>query len=246
MLTVGQALLLVLFAAIGTFLVGGFLFAYGPAGIAASEVLFIGLPILLAAQRRGGLAGIGVVKPRARDVAGATLVGLSGWAFLAGVILPIQEWIAPTPPELERALENAAAPNLGALIAIAIVPALCEELLVRGGLAFALDRARGRWLAVLVSALVFGLLHASPYRFVPTFLLGCSFAAIALHAGSIVPTMIAHALNNGAIWLLGAVPALQGGLERNGTLVTLVAVGFLTIGHVLVFANTRVSTYCKP
>jgi len=245
-LTVGQALLLVLFAAIGTFLVGGFLFAYGPAGIAASELLFIGLPVLLLAPRRGGLAGIGVSKPRARDVLGAALVGLSGWAFLARVILPVQEKIAPAPPELERALESAAAPNFGALVAIAIVPALCEELLVRGGLAFALDRARGRWLAVLGSALAFGLLHASPYRFVPTFLLGCSFAAIALHAGSIVPTMIAHALNNGAIWLLGAVPALQEGFEHHGSLVTLVAVGFLTIGHILVFANTRVSTYWKP
>lgn len=246
MLSVGQALFLVLFAAIGTFLVGGYLFALGPAGIAASEVVFIGLPTLLAAQHRGGLAGIGVVKPRARDLVGAALVGISGWAFLAGVILPIQEWIAPTPPELSRALESAAAPNLAALIAIAIVPALCEELLVRGGLAFALDRARGRRLAVFGSALAFGLLHASPYRFLPTFLLGCSFAAIALHAGSIVPTMIAHALNNGTIWLLGAVPALQESLEGHGLLVTLVAVGFLTIGHILVFRNTRVSTYCKP
>src|SRR5262249_4283146 len=246
MLTVGQALLLVLFAAIGTFLFGGIFFPFGPVGIAASEGLFIGLPVLLAARRRGGLAGIGVGRPRAGHVLGAALVGVSGWAFLAGVILPIQEWIAPTPPELERALESAAAPNVGALLAIAIVPALCEELLVRGGLAFALDRARGRRLAVLGSALAFGLLHASPYPFVPTFLLGCSLAAIALHAGSIVPTMIAHALNNGAIWLLGAVPALQESLERHGTVVTIVAVGFLTIGHILVFANTRVSTYWKP
>src|SRR5262244_4273679 len=161
-LPVRAALLLVLFAAIGTFLLGPFFFDLGPAGIAASEILFIGTPVLLAARQQGGLAGIGLTRPRARDVVGGALVGLSGWTFLAGVVLPLQERIAPTPPELERALEGVAAPNLAALLAIAVVPAICEELLVRGGLAFALDRALGRFAAVFGSALAFGVLHASP------------------------------------------------------------------------------------
>jgi sodium transport system permease protein len=234
-LTVGQALLLVLLAAFGLLFIGGVLSSYGPAGIAASEVAFIGLPVLYASSRRGGLAGVGLARPRLRDVVGGTLVGSSGWAVLATLVLPLQEHLFPTPDAVEQAVRDLVAPSVAALVAISVVPAVCEELLLRGGLAFALDRRFGRWVAVGGSAVAFSLLHMSPYRFVPTFLLGLSFGAIALRSRSLVPTMVAHALNNGAIWLFTTVPALAAPLEAHGLLVAALATVTCAAGHILVF-----------
>lgn len=234
-LTVTQALVLVLFAAVGLLFVGGVFAAYGPIGITATEVALIGLPVVFAASRRGGLSGIGLVRPRLRHVVGGVLVGASGWAVLATLVLPIQERLFPTPDVVEQALRDAVGPGAAALVAISVVPAVCEELLLRGALAFALDRRFGRVVAVGVSALAFALLHGSPYRFVPTLVLGVSFGAIALRAGSLVPTMVAHALNNGAIWLLATLPALARPLDTHVVLVGAVAAAVAVTGHILVF-----------
>jgi membrane protease YdiL (CAAX protease family) len=234
-LSVLQALLLVLFAAVGLVTLGGIFARYGPVGVTATEVTFIGLPVVLAASRRGGLPGIGLVRPRLRHVLGGALVGAAGWAVLATLVIPIQERFFATPDDVTQTLRDAVAPNIAALVAISVVPAVCEELLLRGALAFALARSYGRVLAVLGSACVFALLHASPYRFVPTFLLGLSFGAIALRTGSLLPTMVAHALNNGAIWLLTTVPALAQPLDAHALPVGIVAAVVVGAGHRLVF-----------
>jgi membrane protease YdiL (CAAX protease family) len=234
-LSVLQALLLVLFAAVGLLTLGGVFARYGPIGTTTTEVVLIGLPVLIAASRRGGTAGIGLVRPRLRHALGGALVGAAGWAVLATLVIPIQERFLPTPDGVTQALREAVAPNVAALVAVSVVPAVCEELLLRGALAFALDRQVGRVIAVLGSAFAFALLHASTYRLVPTFLLGLSFGAIALRTGSLVPTMVAHALNNGAIWLITTVPALAQPLDVHPLPVGIVALAVVVAGHSLVF-----------
>jgi len=234
-ITVAEALLLVLWSAIGQFLLGGILASAGPVGLTSAEVLFTGLPAIAAARWRGGLPAIGIVRPRARTVAGAALVGATAWAFLGSVVLPLQEKLIPTPQALEEALRRAAAPNLAALVAVSVVPAICEELLFRGVLAPALDRRFGRVFAVVGSALVFAMCHGALARFAPTFLLGCSYAAIALAARTTVPTMVAHALNNGAVWLFAASPPLQESFDAHLGLVAGMSAVALAAGHTLVF-----------
>jgi membrane protease YdiL (CAAX protease family) len=183
---------------------------------------------------------LGLVRPSGRALAGAALVGLSGWAVLAAWILPLQDRIAPTPPGLEEALANATAgPTWAVVCAVALVPAVCEELLCRGALTFALRRRAPAAAAVLVSALLFAALHGSPYRFVPTFLLGVLFGAIALRAGSIVPTILAHAVNNAAVVLIADAPALGAAFDDHGALIGGVAVIVLTCGLAIVFLRFR-------
>jgi sodium transport system permease protein len=232
--SVGEAVLLCLFAFFGLMLTAA-LAGGGLVAIGASEVAFLGLPAAFAASRRGGAPAVALVPARARHLAGGVLVGASGWAVLATLVLPLQERLAPTPPALEEALRRTVAPEPLALVAIAVLPAICEELLLRGVVTFALARRLGRVAGVLASALLFALLHGSPYRLAPTFVLGCSFGAIALRSGSIVPTMIAHALNNGALWLMSAFPSLEVGFTARVPLVAAVAVSVWTLGHCLVF-----------
>ena len=53
-------------------------------------------------------------------------------------------------------------------------------------------------MGILSSAVVFGLVHPLPLDFLPIFALGSVFATLVYERGSLLPSMIAHGLNNTA------------------------------------------------
>ena len=91
------------------------------------------------------------------------------------------------------------------LIAAAVVAPFVEELFFRGFL-FGLYRQRQpRWLAYLVSSVLFTVLHLEPNRMnltqmaglsVGIFLLALLLAWLYEHTGSLYPGILAHAVNN--------------------------------------------------
>ncbi|TVR12235.1 MAG: CPBP family intramembrane metalloprotease [Planctomycetota bacterium] len=88
------------------------------------------------------------------------------------------------------------------LFTVAIVPGICEEVLCRGTLLSGLRKGIGIAGAIVVSALIFGLMHLSPYRFLSQAILGIVLAILVLRCGSLWPAIIIHALHNGCIVLL--------------------------------------------
>lgn len=229
---------------LGLTLVGGSLVGGSLGGITALEWVALALPVWVTARAAGRPSGrsagevLGVKIVHGRALAGATLVGISAWLVLVNLVLPLQEKVAPMPPELVRALEAVATPDAPlalTLAALALTPAICEELLCRGLLLGALLPRVGRAGAVLIAAALFAALHLSPYRFVPTFVLGVFFGAMTIGSGSVVPAMIAHALNNGAIVLMGhpAGAALRDALDARPAAATAGGVLVLTIGLAL-------------
>jgi membrane protease YdiL (CAAX protease family) len=87
-----------------------------------------------------------------------------------------------------------------ALLVTAVAAPLCEEAFFRGML-FRLFRARGPlWAAVLLSALAFGLAHASPavsLALLPVFtFMGIVLAITYAWTGSLTNSVLLHALNN--------------------------------------------------
>ena len=139
-------------------------------------------------------------RPHWRAVLGSVLVGLSAWAVAAGLVVRL----LPPPDTMVKGMEkmlNLGDPNTSLLtiwLLVALTPGLCEEMFFRGLLLSGLKRW-GRWPAIIVSAVLFGIAHGSLYRFLPTFLLGMLFGFIVWRSGSLLCTMIAHALNNGFI-----------------------------------------------
>jgi len=77
-----------------------------------------------------------------------------------------------------------------------VLPALCEEVVFRGVLLQALATRLVPVAAVALSAALFAAYHMSLVQLIPTFTLGIVFATVTLRARSIVPTMVAHLLNN--------------------------------------------------
>jgi len=136
--------------------------------------------------------------PPLRGVLAAVLIGISAWTVAGGLLIRL----LPPPESLVRALtkilllDGKPIPLWVIWLAIGVTPAICEEIYFRG---FALSGLRrfGKWPAVLVSALFFGLAHSSIYRMLPTAFLGLLFAWMVWKTGSVVCSVIAHALNNG-------------------------------------------------
>jgi sodium transport system permease protein len=136
--------------------------------------------------------------PTLRGVLAAVLIGVSAWTVAGGLLIRL----LPPPESLARALtkilllDGKSVPLWVVWLVIGVTPAVCEEMYFRG---FALSGLRrlGKWPAILVSALFFGLAHASIYRMLPTAFLGLLFAWMVWKTGSVLCSMIAHALNNG-------------------------------------------------
>ena len=188
-----------------------------------SDLVVIGL-LLAFAGVSGGVARLGLVRPRARFVVAGVLIGVSCWYPSLLLVTRLH------PPGDTRTLERLTThPPLGVtLVVLALLPAIAEELMFRGLLARGLaTRMHAIW-AILISAAAFGLYHVIPIQMIPTFLLGLGLGVMAVRGDSIVATMLAHALNNTVAILLSrdAVPAASTWIDGHpvATLATSLAV----------------------
>lgn len=178
-------------------------------GILVTEWLLIGLPLALL-LRWGGFDPSEVLHLRPTSWAvygGAGLAGLSAWYLVAVLVQGLQERVMPMPPELleqaRKTLFAADRPLALDLAALALSPAICEELLFRGVLLRASRAVMSVSRAVLLNGLLFGLFHLDIYRFFPTMLLGIVLAVIVIRSGSIYPSMLFHFLNNACALIIG-------------------------------------------
>ena len=83
------------------------------------------------------------------------------------------------------------------LVCLALLPAIAEEILFRGFLTSAFEKRF--WVAVLVPSVLFGIFHLEPTQAAGTVLLGVGFALARLCTGSLITSMLAHGIYNGAV-----------------------------------------------
>lgn len=187
------------------------------AQLAIQAVIFAGAALLLVEglrlahrpRERNPLAAVAREAPQAPTLPAVLAVGLAA-AVGAQLIGPLVTALLPS-------LKDAAVPvddlglgeGLGAdlgtvLVVVGLVP-FGEELLFRGVLVGAWTRAGRPVVAVVLSATLFGLAHATvgPRAMVITAILGALLAAAMLLSRSLGAAVLAHALVN-AIALVGA------------------------------------------
>jgi membrane protease YdiL (CAAX protease family) len=82
------------------------------------------------------------------------------------------------------------------LINIAIIPAIAEELIIKGLVFTILKKYYSTIIAVIFASLMFAVLHLTPIRIIPLFLCSCFTFWIYLRSGSLILPIIQHFINN--------------------------------------------------
>jgi membrane protease YdiL (CAAX protease family) len=179
------------------------------------NVIFAGVPLLRTRLvRREPLSSIGIQAPRP--------LRLLGYGIATGLLLLVANAALGTLFASFGVRQNQAeqyplfagdyvGQALFMLGAAVLVP-IGEEILFRGYLFHTLRRigAGTNWglpLAFVVSALLFGLAHSLAATegvvalIVPTFVMGIGLAYVVHRTGSVLPAIVAHAMNNGVALL---------------------------------------------
>lgn len=88
------------------------------------------------------------------------------------------------------------------LLIVAILPAICEEFLFRGVLYASISSKCSPKVAILLSGILFGIMHLDPTRMILTSILGIVFAYTLYYSKSIFIPILLHLINNGVavIW----------------------------------------------
>lgn len=124
-----------------------------------------------------------------------TRVASYGWGAAARAF----GWEPPRAGALSAAFGAGAVGLVVAVVALTVLGPVVEELAFRGVVLEALRRQLGDRSAVVVSALLFALCHATAWTFVPLVVLGVSLGWLVLQRGSLAPAIMLHGLYNGVV-----------------------------------------------
>jgi membrane protease YdiL (CAAX protease family) len=84
------------------------------------------------------------------------------------------------------------------LLVMALLPAVCEEMMFRGWLQRVLGKSVNYHTAIWVSAFVFSAIHFQFYGFIPRMLIGAALGYLYYYTGSLWAPILAHFTNNAA------------------------------------------------
>lgn len=102
--------------------------------------------------------------------------------------------------EIINALLNNKSPLVFCInfLMIAVLPAFCEEIFFRGALQkLIIDQSKNIHVGIIISALIFSIIHGDFYGFFPRAALGVIFGYLVVWGGSIWYSIFAHFIFNG-------------------------------------------------
>ena len=133
---------------------------------------------------------------------------------------------------------------LPAILVIAVLPAIFEETLFRGILSRNMHNSGwGLVPTIFLAGTLFSIYHGSPEQTVYQFISGVCLTFVAVKAGSIFPTILAHFFNNALVLVLSAagVDSLWASLPLGGYIAVLAVSAVLFLGALafLIFFDRR-------
>lgn len=128
------------------------------------------------------------------------------WAAIAalGTLIPseVLEGLMPLPDWSDGTLMQMLGNRWGFLV-ICILAPLVEELVFRGAILRALlQGCQSHWVAIVISALIFAVVHANPIQMPHAFLMGLLLGWMYYRTRSVIPGILVHWVNNTAAYVL--------------------------------------------
>ncbi len=136
----------------------------------------------------------------------------AGRYLLLGMLLPLVlhplslelqmrlDWFFPALPAHAKAalaaMGDSTIPLPLVILAFAVAPAICEELAFRGFILSGFRKGGKDGSAIVLSAILFGIMHMIPQQAFNAALLGLVIGLLAVRSGSIFPCMLFHLVNN--------------------------------------------------
>ena len=199
--SISEALLIMIVALILMVYVGGISSLKNPIWGVVVPQMFIGLlPVLACLYVKADMKEVFRIKaPRIHHLLGAVLM----WLGAGSGILLVSSGLNALFPDDGQSVNDQymtileGLPFAGGLLLIALLPAVCEELMYRGFIFTAMKQKMKLFHAMLLVSFLFGLSHMSLIKLLPTMLLGIVLAYTVEKSDSIFVSSLIHFFNNG-------------------------------------------------
>jgi len=176
------------------------------AGVEAGQLLFeilaMGIPLLIVLRLRNKKAGYLPINLSLKNKRILPYLVLASIALLIGIINPLSSLI-PMPESLKQEfLTLASQTGVFTFITLVIAAPILEELIFRGIILDGLLKRYSPTKSILISSLLFGLVHLNPWQFVTGFVLGIFIGWVYNNTKSLTTSIIIHASFNLTAYLL--------------------------------------------
>lgn len=203
-------------------------------GLAATQVTLVALPIVYGVYIKTDFKkALSLNLPKINEVFGAIII----WAGLFFIVNGVSHILMPLSEQNQEVAKQLAKltyhPNIWInLLVVAVLPAICEEILFRGMIYKGIENKRFGKRAIVVTGILFGLMHLDFIRMIPTALLGFGLAYVVYKTQSILLPMLMHFLNNALVVWVGHIPVEETTEVANvsgGLILSMLAVGSIIL-----------------
>ena len=199
--SVQESLLILVLALLLMVYVGGIVSTSAPMSVSLIvQQSFIGiLPILAALYIKADMKKVfGLRLPGMKNLLGSIILGVGAISLnllvssLLSIVFPSDS--TGLNEQYMEILDGVA--FVPGLLLMALLPAVCEEVMFRGYVLTAFKERMSFVKAVIIVSLLFGVSHMNMIKIIPTALLGVALAYMAQKSGSIVTSALMHFINN--------------------------------------------------
>lgn len=174
-------------------------YAYGN----IASVMFIALPffaahLILRKKRISGILPMGTTYNKKASI--SLVMMLFPVVIITSMVINFISFVFQSATGIEFSggydeVINGPAEIAMSVISVAVLPAVVEEIAIRGIVLQPLRRY-GDWFAIIASSLIFSLMHGNMVQIPYTLTAGIFFGIVAVSTGSLWPSIVLHFLNN--------------------------------------------------
>lgn len=159
-------------------------------------LLAMGVPLCVILLIRKSITGTRAIPFRTDHLKATPHVVVATMALLAGIVSPLTS-LVPMPESIQKAFaEILGQTGVSAFLMMVVAAPLVEETIFRGIMLDGLLKRYSPKVSILISSVLFGLVHLNPWQFITGLIIGLFAGWIYYRSGRLFYSVIAHAAAN--------------------------------------------------